>query len=58
MEQIKMTHEKLDPELERRIKLVEDPAYEVESLNKTDYTALIVVGVIIPLILMLWGWTL
>ncbi len=38
-----MTHEKLDPELERRIKLVEDPTYEGESLNKTNYTAFIVV---------------
>ncbi len=53
-----MAKEKLDPELERRIKLVEDPAYEGESLNKMDYMALLVVGVIIPFILMFWGWTL
>ena len=53
-----MTQETLDPELVRRIELVEDPAYEGESLNKMDYIALVVVGIIIPFILMLWGWTL
>jgi len=53
-----MAQEKLDPELEKRIKLVEDPAYEGEPLSGKDYTALIVVGVVIPFILMVWGWTL
>ena len=53
-----MADEKLDPELVRRIKLVEDPAYEGESLNTLDYTALIVVGVVIPFVLMVGGWIL
>lgn len=53
-----MTEEKLDPELARRIKLVEDPAYEGEPLNTMDYVALIAVGIIIPFILMVGGWAL
>jgi hypothetical protein len=58
MEVRKMTEEKLDPELARRIKLVEDPAYEGEPLNTMDYVALIAVGIIIPFILMVGGWAL
>lgn len=53
-----MAPEKLDPELLRRIELVEDPAYEGESLNKMDYTALIIVGIIMPFLLMVYGWSL
>ncbi len=53
-----MAQEKLDPELLRRIELVEDPAYEGESLNKMDYTALVIVGIVIPLLLMVYGWSL
>jgi hypothetical protein len=53
-----MAKETLDPELERRIGLVEDPAYEGEPLNSKDYIGLIVVGIIIPFVLMLWGWLL
>ena len=49
---------KLDPELLRRIDLVEDPAYEGEPLTKMDYTALVVVGIIIPFLLMVGGWIL
>ncbi len=52
-----MTHEKLDPELARRIDLVENPAYEGEPLNKMDYTGLVVVGIILPLLLMVYGWS-
>lgn len=54
--EIKMAQEKLDPELTRRIGLVEDPAYEGEPLNSKDYTSLVVVGVIIPFLLMVSGW--
>jgi hypothetical protein len=53
-----MAQEKLDPELARRIKLVEDPAYEGEPLNGKDYTALIVIGIVLPFLLMAWGWSL
>ena len=53
-----MAREKLDPELLRRIELVEDPAYEGEPLNKMDYTALVIVGIVIPFILMVYGWSL
>jgi hypothetical protein len=51
-----MTQAKMDPELVRRIELVEDPAYEGEPLNSKDYAALVVVGIIIPFLLMVWGW--
>lgn len=54
----KMAQNKLDPELLRRIDLVEDPAYEGEPLTKMDYTALIIVGIIIPFLLMVGGWIL
>ncbi len=59
-----MTREKedsmdaLDPELVRRIELVEDPTYEGEPLTGKDYWGLVIVGLIIPFALMLWGWTL
>lgn len=53
-----MAQNKLDPELLRRIDLVEDPAYEGEPLTKMDYTALIIVGIIIPFLLMVGGWIL
>lgn len=53
-----MTQTKLDPELLRRIDLVEDPTYEGEPLTKTDYTALVIVGIVIPFILMVGGWIL
>lgn len=53
-----MTHEKLDPELIRRIELVEDPAYEGQPLNPKDYIALGVVGIVLPFLLMVWGWSL
>jgi len=54
----KMTNKELDPELLRRIDLVEDPTYEGEPLTKTDYTALVIVGIVIPFILMVGGWIL
>ena len=51
-----MDREGLHPELVKRLKLVEDPAYEGDPLNKLDHASLIAVGLIIPIILMIWGW--
>lgn len=51
-----MNQENLHPELVKRLKLVENPAYEGDPLNRMDYISLIVVGLIIPIILMIWGW--
>ena len=51
-----MVQEQLDPELAKRIGLVEDPAYEGQPLNSKDYIALVIVGIVIPFILMVWGW--
>jgi len=53
-----MAQESLDSKLVKRIELVEDPAYEGEPLNGKDYTALIIVGLILPFLLMAWGWSL
>lgn len=54
-----MAHEQLDPsELIKRIELVEDSTYEGEPLNIKDCAGLIIVGIIIPFLLMVWGWTL
>ena len=50
-----MSHE-LDPELVKRLELVEDPTYEGEPLNTMDYSGLILVGLILPAVLMVWGW--
>ncbi|SDO54447.1 hypothetical protein [Desulforhopalus singaporensis] len=51
-----MPTEKLDPDLARRLKLVENPDYEGEPLTKKDYTLLVLAGIILPLLLMVWGW--
>ncbi len=51
-----MTSEKLDPELLERLRLVKDPNYEGEPLTTLDYILLISAGLIIPCILMIWGW--
>jgi hypothetical protein len=51
-----MAKEQLDPELEKRIKLVEKPDYEGDPLTKNDYLLLFAVGLVIPALLMLWGW--
>lgn len=51
-----MSSNSLDPELQSRLKLVADPSYEGEQLNKTDFVLLLLVGIVIPLILMVWGW--
>jgi hypothetical protein len=51
-----MSDEVLDPELEKRLKLVENPAYEGESLTRSDQIWLFVTGIVIPFILMIWGW--
>jgi hypothetical protein len=51
-----MAEEQLDPELVKRIKLVEKPDYEGDPLTQTDYLLLFAVGLIIPALLMLWGW--
>jgi len=52
-----MAEEQLDPELVKRIKLVEHSDYEGDPLTKTDYLLLFTVGLIIPAILMIWGWS-
>lgn len=51
-----MTNKTLDPELIRRLELVEHPDYEGEPLTKGDYLLLSFAGIIFPFILMIWGW--
>ena len=51
-----MEKETLHPELIKRLELVKDPNYEGDPLSRMDRVSLIVVGLVIPIILMIWGW--
>jgi hypothetical protein len=51
-----MSHDMFDSELKKRLKLVEDPAYEGQSLTRSDQVWLFVAGIVIPFVLMIWGW--
>ncbi len=51
-----MSAQHLDPELKRRLELVAHPEYEGASLTKSDHILLFTAGIIVPFILMLWGW--
>ena len=48
--------ETLHPELVKRLELVKTPTYEGDPLSKMDRVILIVVGLVLPIILMVWGW--
>jgi hypothetical protein len=44
------------PELERRISELEDPANQGDGFTGADWAWLWVLGVIGPVILLIWGW--
>jgi hypothetical protein len=46
----------LPPELERRILELEDPENQGEGFTGTDWVWLMILGVIGPILLLLWGW--
>jgi hypothetical protein len=48
--------EKLHPELERRIAVLEDPANQGASFGTIDWVWLALLGVIGPALLLFWGW--
>ena len=45
-----------DPELERRIRAFGTPADEDAGFTRWDWLALIVLGVVFPAALLIWGW--
>ena len=51
-----MAREKLPAELERRIKDLENPANQGAGFTGTDWMWLMVLGVIGPVLLLIWGW--
>lgn len=51
-----MGWQELDPELVKRLKMVEQPDYEGELLTTGDNILLIAAGIVFPLLLMVWGW--
>ena len=53
---IPMADQDLHPDLLRRIELVNESDYEGDPLTKGDHFLLILAGLIIPFILMVWGW--
>ena len=52
-----MAESTLPPELERRIRELEDPANQGGSFTAADWAWLLILGVIGPLVLLIWGWT-
>jgi hypothetical protein len=50
--------EKLNAELERRLKILENPAEQGEDYDAASWTWLVILGVILPVIALVWGWQL
>lgn len=48
--------EGLPPELERRIAELENPANQGEGFQTIDWIWLLLLGVIGPVLLLIWGW--
>jgi hypothetical protein len=48
--------ETLHRELERRIKVLEDPANQGSGFTTTDWIWLALLGVVGPVLLLVWGW--
>lgn len=43
-------------ELERRLDILENPREQGEGFGKADWIWLAVLGVIFPVLLLIWGW--
>lgn len=50
-----MAEEKLQPELERRLRLLEDPRNQGEDYDGTAWAALIAFGVLLPILALVIG---
>jgi len=46
----------LPPELQERITALEDPARQGSDFDGVSWVWLILLGVIVPLALLVWGW--
>lgn len=53
-----MAAQKLNPELERRLKALEDPAEQGEDYDAASWAWLLFLGVVLPVIALIWGWQL
>ncbi len=53
-----MAVEKLNPELERRLKALENPAEQGEDYDAVSWFWLLFLGVVLPVIALIWGWQL
>lgn len=51
-----MAAERLNPELERRLKALENPAEQGEDYDAASWLWLLLFGVILPIIALAWGW--
>ncbi len=51
-----MKNTSFPPELERRISELEDPANQGEGFTGADWGWLLFLGVIGPVLLLIWGW--
>lgn len=48
--------ERLDPELERRIRILENPEELGAGFTSRDWGYLVLLGIVLPLISLIWGW--
>jgi hypothetical protein len=48
--------EDLPPELEERITALEDPARQGADFDAVSWAWLILLGMVVPLALLVWGW--
>jgi len=51
-----MAADALHPELERRIRALESEANQGEGFTGTDWLWLMILGIIGPVLLLIWGW--
>ncbi|MCT8329605.1 hypothetical protein [Albidovulum sediminis] len=52
-----MARETLHPELERRLAVLEKPENQGAGFGGIDWVWLMVLGVVGPALLLLWGWS-
>lgn len=43
-------------ELQRRLEILEDPRNQGEGFGTTDWVWLVVLGILFPVALLIWGW--
>lgn len=53
-----MPTEILNPELERRIKTLENPSEQGEDFDRASWYWLLFLGLVLPVVVLVWGWQL